>query len=293
MDHSIFPVTDKIRELLDNQLSKLEDYLKGDFLCQYGPIMDGNETLFLRIIEQIASENKNKTLFICLTTLGGSATAVERYVNIVRGNYDEVNFIVPDYAYSAGTIYCMSGDNIFMDYASVLGPIDPQVPNKEGRFVPALGYLDKVNELLEKAQNNTLSQAEFLILKDLDLAELRRYEQAKELTIDLLKEWLVKYKFKNWTKHETNPDLIDKDVTEEQKVERARDIADKLSDNKIWKSHNRPISMEVLQRDLKLKITNYGDNPELRKLIRGYYFLAMDFMKMQNYPQILHTRRFL
>lgn len=33
---------------------------------------------------------------------------------------------------------------------SVLGPIDPQVKNKEGNFVPALGYLDKVNELIEK-----------------------------------------------------------------------------------------------------------------------------------------------
>lgn len=66
----------------------------------------------------------------------------------------------------------MSGDNIYMDYFSVLGPIDPQVQNKEGRFVPALGYLDKVNELVLKAQNNTLTQAEFIILKEMDLAEL-------------------------------------------------------------------------------------------------------------------------
>lgn len=74
-----------------------------------------------------------------------------------------------------------------MDYFSVLGPIDPQVQNKEGKWVPALGYLDKVNEMLEKAKSKTLTQAEFLILKDIDLAELRAYEQAKELTISLLK----------------------------------------------------------------------------------------------------------
>ena len=91
----------------------------------------------------------------------------------------------------------MSGDEIWMDYFSVLGPIDPQVQNKDGRFVPALGYLDKVNELIEKAKNNTLTNAEFLILRDFDLAELRHYEQAKELTITLLKRWLAKYKFKN------------------------------------------------------------------------------------------------
>ena len=34
----------------------------------------------------------------------------------------------------------MSGDAIFMDYFSVLGPIDPQLP-KGDTMVPALGYL--------------------------------------------------------------------------------------------------------------------------------------------------------
>lgn len=58
-----------------------------------------------------------------LTTLGGSATAAERAVKVLRHFYNEVNFVVPDYAYSAGTILCMSGDNIYMDYFGVLGPI--------------------------------------------------------------------------------------------------------------------------------------------------------------------------
>ena len=52
-------------------------------------------------------------------------------------------------------------------------------------MVPALGYLDKINELIKKAQDNELSNAEFIILKDFDLAELRSYQQAKDLTIDL------------------------------------------------------------------------------------------------------------
>lgn len=33
----------------------------------------------------------------------------------------------------------MSGDKIFMDFFSVLGPVDPQVQNKDGKWVPALG----------------------------------------------------------------------------------------------------------------------------------------------------------
>ncbi len=162
---------------------------RNDMLCYYGPILDGNENVLLNIVEDLAIDpNKRNAISVILTTKGGSATAVERYVNILRNHYDEVNFIVPDYAYSAGTIFCMSGDNIFMDYFSVLGPIDPQVQNKEGKLVAALGYLDKINELLEKAKTNELTNAEFLVLKDFDLAELRGYEQAKELTISLLKK---------------------------------------------------------------------------------------------------------
>lgn len=100
--------------------------------------------------ELVNDPNKKDKIFVILTTGGGSATAVERYVNILRKHYKEVNFIMPDFAYSAGTIFCMSGDYIYMDYFSVLGPIDLQIQNKEGKFVAALGYLEKINELIEK-----------------------------------------------------------------------------------------------------------------------------------------------
>lgn len=232
-------------------------------------------------------------IYVIITTGGGSATAVERYVNILRNHYKEVNFIVPDYAYSAGTIFCMSGDNIFMDYFSVLGPIDPQIQNKEGKLVPALGYLDKINELIVKAQNDELTQAEFLILKDFDLAELRAYEQAKELTIELLKKWLVKYKFKNWTTHQTSLELLNQPVTDEQKIARAEEIADKLSNNNHWKSHGRPINIETLTTELRLKIEDYGNNAELRPLIRSYYELLSDYVKRNGYSIFVQTRKFI
>ena len=44
----------------------------------------------------------------------------ERMVNIIRHFYEEVVFIVPDVALSAGTIFVMSGDEIMMDYYSCL-----------------------------------------------------------------------------------------------------------------------------------------------------------------------------
>ena len=206
-----------LKSLLNSKLEALEQYLNADVLVYYGPIGNLNENVFLKIVEELVQSDKHHdTLYIILTTTGGSAMTVERYVNIIRYHYSEVNFIVPDYAYSAGTIFCMSGDNIYMDYFSVLGPIDPQVQNKEGKWVAALGYLDKVNEYIEKAKNGNLTNVEFSILKDFDLAELRSFEQARDLTIDLLKKWLVKYKFKNWTKHHDDSDVLLKKSRTEQ-----------------------------------------------------------------------------
>lgn len=277
-----------LKEMISNALLELEDIANSDVLCYSGPIVDGNENVFLDIIEELAdSPDKRDSLMVVLTTTGGSAMAVERYVNIIRKHYEKVSFVVPDYAYSAGTIFCMSGDEIWMDYFSVLGPIDPQVKNKEGKFVPALGYLDKVNSLIDKARNGSLTNAEFLILKDFDLAELRAYEQAKELTVTLLKKWLVKYKFKNWDKHKNG-----NSVTMAEKEKRAEEIADKLGDNNIWKSHARPICIEELE-NLKLKIEDYSDKETLRKVIRRYYNLSKDMINKYGLNIFIQTRNYL
>jgi len=288
------PVDTSIQKLLGEKLLDIESQFQSDVLTYFGPILDGNENIILDIIEDLATgPDKKEKLLVVLTTTGGSAIAVERYVNIIRKHYNEVSFVIPDYAYSAGTIFCMSGDNIYMDYFSVLGPIDQQVQNKEGKWVAALGYLDKVNELIKKAQDNILTEAEFLILKDIDLAELRGYEQAKELTIDLLKKWLVKYKFKNWNKHQTNPEKMGMDVTDKEKEDRAEDIADKLGNNKIWKSHGRPINIETLGKELKLKIEDYSNEKQIREAIRSYYGLLSDYIQKNKFSIFVQTRKFI
>ncbi len=297
-----------LKEELTRRLERLEQYLSSDVMSFTGAIHEGVSPKVLGVIEGLAkTKEKKDTIYIILTTTGGSAHAVDVYVNILRHHYNNVNFIVPDYAYSAGTIFCMSGDNIYMDYYSVMGPIDPQVQNKDGRWVAALGYLDKVKELLDKAKpidgnpNGTLTNAEFLILKDFDLAELRGYEQARDLTIDLLKNWLVKYKFRNWIAHETTPELIGQSVTQKEKEIRAESIAKDLGDTSKWKSHARPINMQAL-RDMKLKIEDFEKDPELKTLIRSYYEFLRDYtnkMQLSIHPHtrdqfnFLHTRKFI
>lgn len=282
-----------VKHQLHEKLVNLESYFDADVFTFHGTINDGFENGILCLIEELAKEpGKKEKLIIILTTTGGSTMAVERCVNIIRHHYEIVEFVIPNYAYSSGTIFCMSGDNIHMDYFSVLGPIDPQVLNKDGKWVAALGYLDKVNEAIIKSKNNTIASLELLMVKGFDLAELRMYEQAKELTIQLLKKWLVKYKFKNWDKHQTTPALLGQVVTLKEKEFRAEEIAKRLNKNDEWNSHIRPINIETL-KEMGLKIEDYSANIILRGLIRDYYDLQTDYIMSNKLPVFIQTRKYI
>jgi len=282
------PILDAtLYDILNDRLAKLETHFNADVIFYYGPIADAIEKPFRDFIEDLKSDAvKHDILCIILNTPGGSAETVENLVNITRHHYKEVYFIVPDSAYSAGTIFCMSGDKIYMDYSSSLGPIDPQVFNGKN-WVPALGYLDKVDEMITRSAEGTLIQAEILMLGDLDLAQLRRHEQARDLTIALLKEWLVKYKFKNWDTHSNgNP------VTAEEKEMRAKEIARKLGNNKLWHSHGRSIGVTALTHILKLKIEDYSTDAVLTSLIRDYNDLICQYVSRNGSEAFLHSRKF-
>jgi hypothetical protein len=283
---------DQIREALKERAEKLEQHFGGDLIHYYGPIYSNVEKGFRDFIEKVKTGKPHEgRLILFLNTSGGSAETVEKLVNMIRFHYAEVYFVVPDYAISAGTIFCMSGNKIFMDYSSSLGPIDPQVFNGK-EYVPALGYLDQVGLMIEKSKKKQLSDAELVMLQNLDLAMLRRFEQARDLTISLLKKWLVEYKFNDWTVHSTTPAKKGQPVTKEEKEARAEEIANALSDNKLWHSHGRMIAIGTLSTVLKLKIEDYSHDAPLRSLIRHYNDFLVEYVQRQNYTLFLHNKNY-
>src|SRR5579864_2879647 len=122
---------EKVKDILLEHIKMLEKYFKADVIFYYGEIHPGYTKFFRDFIEKVktGSEQQKKRLVVILNTPGGSAETTEKMVEIIRFHYQEVYFVVPDYAMSAGTIFCMSGNKIFMDYSSSLGPIDPQIYN--------------------------------------------------------------------------------------------------------------------------------------------------------------------
>ncbi len=271
---------------LDERIEEIEKELSADAMTYSGQISYGSDDIIRDAVEGIS--NKRPNLAVILETPGGYIEVVQRIVDTLRHHYDQVDFIVPNVAMSAGTVLAMSGDSIYMDYYSVLGPIDPQVPEPDtGNLVPALGYLTQYERLIKKSAEGSLTTAEMaILLKKYDPAQLYRYEQARELSISLLKEWLVKYKFKDWKKTESRG----KKVTKRMKISRAAAIARALNDTAKWHSHGRGISMEILRTDLNLRIEDFGARKDLDARIKSYYRLLQSYMMRMRNRGVLHRR---
>ena len=274
----------QIRDVLNQDLSRLEDILQADVLTIFGPIWPGLEKIVKEAVERI--RNRRYRIAVVLDTVGGIVEVVERMVTVIRYHYDEVHFIVPNRAMSAGTVFVMAGDRIFMTYFSCLGPIDPQI-EKDGKFVPAMSYLNQYQRFSEKAESGDLNTAELILLNNFDPGELYQFEQARLLSQDLLTEWLSKYKFRDWNIHSST----EIPVADEEKKERAKEIAKVLGDYERWRSHGRAISRDTLVSDpIRLKIERIEDNLSLSLTLKDYFGLLEHYM--QNYqPELLvHTQ---
>nr|VFJ53073.1 MAG: Serine dehydrogenase proteinase [Candidatus Kentron sp. FM]VFJ56362.1 MAG: Serine dehydrogenase proteinase [Candidatus Kentron sp. FM]VFK11183.1 MAG: Serine dehydrogenase proteinase [Candidatus Kentron sp. FM] len=266
-------VNDHVIGISSVHLKEIGKLLDADALVIFSPIVSGLDTQVKQNIESLDSKRSNR-LVVVLDTYGGVIEVVERIVNTIRKHYNEMDVIIPDHAMSAGTIFALSADNIYMNYFSYLGPIDPQVVQVDGRLSPALGYLEQFNRLSEESKNRELTQPEAILLEKLDLADLYRYDQAREHSVELIEDWLSKYKFKSWTKTETKGSV----VTGRKKKSRAKAIAKQLNNTKRWHAHGRGINMFVMREELKLKIEDFDENDKLSSQIRSLYDLVTDYM---------------
>ena len=140
-------------------------------------------------------------------------------------------------------------------------------------------------KMVASSRQGTLTDAELaFFIAHFNPAELYQVEQEEALSRSMLSEWLVQYKFKNWTKTESTA----KPVTPEMRKMRATEIAAALADTDRWHTHGHGISMEVLRRDLNLKIDDFGLDPMRRETIRSYHRLLRDHMLMSQLGGVLH-----
>ena len=282
--------------VLGNMNSDLGKAMGGDCIFINCGMQAPLDDEFRVVVEELSSvDEPQKHLILMLETGGGHMETVERLVSVMRKHYEEVSFVIPNYAYSAGTVLALSGDSIYMDYYSVLGPIDPQYRDNEGKqLLPGAGYLAKFNELVEQindSKESTDAQLAYLV-KNFDPARLFHIEQAVNHGISLITDWLPQYKFKDWNKTKTKK----KNVTTTMKTKRAKEIAEVLGDAEKWHSHGRGIPMKELEGEsIKLAIDDFGEDQSLNQLIRNYHGLCVDYFSNKSgvrcYIHSLHGMR--
>jgi ClpP class serine protease len=123
-----------VNEQLKNNPTALESAMNAHVLTWSGPIQPPVERYIRQAVEhRIKLGLRKRRLVMILQTPGGYIETAERIANTLRRHYSWVAFMIPDMAMSAGTVLVMSGDEIWMTYFSILGPIDPQIERHDGK----------------------------------------------------------------------------------------------------------------------------------------------------------------
>ena len=133
------------------------------------------------IKDQISNLEGDK-IDIILETPGGYAEIVEDIIKHIRNRFSEVTMIVPGYAKSAGTIMVMAGDEILMEPASALGPIDAQILQNGKRF-SAHAFLEGLEKIKQEVQKSGyLNRAYVPILQNISPGEIQNCENVQAFT---------------------------------------------------------------------------------------------------------------
>jgi ClpP class serine protease len=107
----------------------------------------------LRAIRMTADD---RPIDLILHTPGGLVLASEQIAYALRGHPAKVTVIVPHYAMSGGTLIALAADEIRMDPAAVLGPVDPQLGE-----LPAASIVRVVGRKpVERVDDRTLIMAD-------------------------------------------------------------------------------------------------------------------------------------
>lgn len=211
---------------------------------------------------------------IVLVTPGGSVEQVSQFVRALRPRFDSVEFILPYMAMSAGTLWAMAGERVWMDDRAFIGPVDPQVRSRSGGHLPAqalLALLDTIGQIAQRAvaANQPIPPHLVLLLNAMDQTALGAAMTATRYFQAQLEQYLYDFKFRSWTHRATSGVLVD-DV---YKRRRAQEVAAIFCDHQRWNNHAHPIHRDAAYTQLQVKIDAIEQVPGLQRAVRRLWAL--------------------
>ena len=99
------------------------------------------------------------SITLLLDSLGGEIDSAEGMVRHIQNvcqspsaTNGDLEVVVPYQAKSAATLLALGADRILMSNSSELGPIDPQIPAKDGHLVPVLALIRAYEQAEERCK---------------------------------------------------------------------------------------------------------------------------------------------
>lgn len=278
---SLMPTNSDLVPEIRRAIKDIEDIRKRPLICYCAnvvrPVIDNSiqssdDLPFNEMVSKVDSDKDSADVMV--VTPGGAGQQVSQFVNCLRPRFRVVDFILPYMCMSAGTLWVLSGDNIWMDSRAYIGPIDPQVRLPDGRFIPAqslLVLLQAIRKEGEEFLKKGISPPWDLIrlIDNMDARQVGDAITQSDYAIKMATEFLEKFKFKSWTAHTSTG----APVTDTEKHNRAQEIATLLCSHDYWKSHAHGITRAVAQNPLRLKINEPESVPDLEKAVRRLWAL--------------------
>jgi len=239
---------------------------------------------YYTIHDLLTNKDDQDKLDFFLETPGGMGEVAEEIVRFIHDEFATVFFVISGQAKSAGTIMALSGDEIFMTSTGSLGPIDAQI--RIGRSTnSSYDYIEWVEAKQEQAKKTgQLNPFDATMIAQITPGELNGVINTHGYAQDLVIDWLVKYKFKNWNFTETKR----KPVTEGMKQKSAKKIAKELTNRTRWRTHGRSIKIDDLL-GLGLIINRVEDNPKLADIVLRIHAVCRFIFNMSNSFKIFAT----
>lgn len=176
----------------------------------------------------VTMESKLPQLDVLVDSWGGNPVAGYRIAQLIRDMATEVVFLVPERAYSAATLLCLSADEVRLGHYAGLSPIDITLvsESERGRSEVELATIDGfidfarrarqvIEEQLRKMEGGgTTVDSELLVamVHDVGALQVAKFFRERNLTAHYAKELLESYMFSPFS----------------DKSERAEDLSYKL-----------------------------------------------------------------
>ena len=207
-------------------------------------ITDLDLNAFMNVVHGM---DRGKGLDLVLHTPGGGITATEQLVHYLRDIFQgDIRCIVPQAAFSAGTMIACAAREILMGRQSCLGPIDPQYLG-----VPCHGVVEEFESAAEQIRKDPAYLSVWRpIIEKYRPTFLGECQKAIKLSNELVREWLKTGMF----------------ASDPKRVAKATKITATLGSHSYTKTHDRHIPANEVIR-LGLKVTMFENDQELQELI--------------------------